>query len=48
MTAFSQRSEKVCLYATNPVASKDLRLGHFVGDRLFLKREKRPYHQHTC
>ena len=23
--AFSQRSEKVCLHATNPVASKDLK-----------------------
>ena len=36
------------LHATNPVASKDLNLGHFVGHQYFLKRGRWPYHQHTC
>ena len=35
MIVFSQRSDKVCLHATNPVALKDLCLGHFVGHQYF-------------
>ena len=37
MIAFSQRSEKACLHATNPVASKDLSLGHFQVINTFLR-----------